>query len=306
MNFTLHQLKIFATVAKCKSITRAAEELFLTQPAISLQLKKLQGQFDIPLTEVVGRQLFITDFGLQIAERCERILEETDSIQSTVDQYKGLLSGHIKISVVSTGKYVIPYFVKPFTDKYPRVRITIDVSNKGKVIKDLVNNESDFSLVSVVPENLTVHSLELMENKLYLVGSNVHSKPIKSVGELEDVSLLFREEGSATRNAMEQFLKENNVEAKKTLSLVSNEAVKQAINAGLGYSIVPLIGLRLYLKSEELKIHHLPELPIVTKWNLIYNTGKRLSPAHEAFLDFVNEHKNEIIRENFDWTMDGG
>lgn len=304
MNYTLHQLRIFLKVADCQSITRASEELYLTQPAVSIQLKKLQDQFELPLTEVIGRQLYITDFGLKIAETSRRILEETDMIRYTMDQYKGLLSGKIKIAVVSTGKYVIPYFLKSFMDKYPGIEVSLDVSNKQKVVEGLANNDSDFSLVSVLPKELPLNSIELLENRLYLIGSSNYGKPVKSLKDLEKLTLLFREEGSATRMAMQQFLEKRNVPIGKTMELVSNEAVKQAINAGIGFSIVPLIGLRNELAVGSMQIFPIKGLPITTKWNLVYNKGKKLTPAHEALIKHIEENKQQIVKEHFDWAIE--
>ncbi len=302
MNYTLHQLKIFLKVAEYQSITKAADELHLTQPAISIQLKKLQEQFDLPLTEVVGRQLYITDFGKEIMIRSKRILEESEAIKYTIDQYKGHLTGKINISVVSTGKYVIPYFLKAFIDRYPGIEISIDVSNKNKVIEGLGKNESDFSLVSIVPDDLKVHRVELMENKLYLVGSADYKGPLRPK-DLEKVTLLFREEGSATRKAMLEFLEKHNLTVRKSMQLVSNEAIKQAINAGLGFSIVPLIGLRTALTSENMRIFPLKGLPIITKWNLIYAQGKNLTPAQSALIDFIEENKLRLVEEHFNWAV---
>ncbi|WP_044205968.1 LysR substrate-binding domain-containing protein [Flammeovirga sp. OC4] len=303
MNFTLHQLKVLLKIAEHQSITKASEELYLTQPAVSLQLKKLQDQFELPLTEVIGRQLYITDFGKEIVERSKRILEEADGIKYTVQQYKGVISGRIKISVVSTGKYVIPYYLKDFMDEYPSIDIKIDVSNKGKVIESLANNECDFSLVSVLPPDLRVNKVELIENKLYLIGSSSSREKIKKPKDLEKVTLLFREKGSATRNAMKEYLKSHDVNVKKSMELVSNEAIKQAINAGIGFSIVPLIGSKLLLESESVKFYDLKGLPMTTKWHFIYNKGKKLTPAHQVFLDYIEEHKDEIGRKYFSWAL---
>lgn len=302
MNYTLHQLKIFLKVAEYESITKASEELHLTQPAVSIQLKKLQEQFDIPLVEVVGRQLYVTDFGKKIAEASQRIIEETEQIKHTIDQYKGLLTGRIKVSVVSTGKYVIPYFMKPFMDRYPGVDISIDVSNKTKVIQEMMNNSSDFYLVSVLPKDIAIQSIPLMENHLYLVGSTMNQPRIKSISDLSKVTMIYRESGSATRNAMESFLSENEVSVKKKMNLVSNEAVKQAVNAGIGFSIMPLIGLRNVLDAGSMKIFPINGLPIITKWNLVYNKGKNLSPAHQEFVKFIEENKIEITNSDFGWT----
>lgn len=304
MHFTLHQLQVFLKISECQSITKAAAELYLTQPAVSLQLKKLQDQFELPLTEVIGRQLYVTDFGKEIAERSKRILAESDGIKYMVDQYKGLLTGSIKISVVSTGKYVIPYFLKTFMDLHPGVEINIDVSNKGKVIESLVNNESDFSLVSVLPDQIKLNTVELMENRLYLIGSSDQPIQLKRPKDLEKVTLLFREEGSATRNAMQDYLKQHDVEIKKSMELVSNEAVKQAINAGIGFSIVPLIGSREFIANKSLRIYPMKGLPIITRWNLIYNKGKQLTPAQEALVKYIEENKKQITSDHFDWALD--
>ena len=303
MNYTLHQLRVFLKVTECQSVTKAAEELYLTQPAVSIQLKKLQDQFELPLTEVVGRQLYITDFGKEIAARSRRILEEADAIRYTIAQYKGLLSGRIKVSVVSTGKYVMPYFLKPFMDKYPEVEISLNVSNKNRVVEEFVRNESDFSLVSVLPPELKTNKVELMENRLYLVGSKWFPGKVSKPKDLEKVTLLFREEGSATRNAMKEFLDKNKVKVGKSMELVSNEAVKQAVNAGIGFSIVPLIGLRTALESESISIFPMKGLPIITNWNLIYNQGKKLTPAQEALVNFIEENKERLAKEHFDWAL---
>ncbi|MEL6674572.1 MAG: LysR family transcriptional regulator [Bacteroidota bacterium] len=304
MNYTLHQLRIFLKVSECQSVTRAAEELHLTQPAVSIQLKKLQDQFELPLTEVIGRQLYFTDFGKEIAERSRKILEEADAIRYTVAQYKGLLTGKIKISVVSTGKYVIPYFLKPFMDQYPEVEIFIDVSNKNKVIEGLIQNDSDFSLVSVLPKDVKVHQVELMENRLFLVGSKIYKEKLKRPKDLEKLTLLFREEGSATRNAMTTYLAENQIKVGKSMELVSNEAVKQAIYAGIGVSVVPLIGLRTGIENANIHIYPFKGLPIITNWNLIYNQGKNLTPAQAALVSYMETHKHEIAQRHFDWALE--
>ncbi|GAB5417101.1 MAG: LysR family transcriptional regulator [Crocinitomicaceae bacterium] len=303
MNYTLHQLRVFLKVSEFQSVTKAAEELYLTQPAVSIQLKKLQDQFDLPLTEIVGRQLYVTDFGREIAERSKRILEEADAIKYTADRYKGLVTGKIKVSVVSTGKYVIPYILKPFMDLHPGIDISLDVSNKNRVVQGLIKNESDFSLVSILPEGVAVNTVQLMENRLYLVGSKDFEGKLNKPSDLNKATLLLREEGSATRMAMEAFLSSHDIKAQKSMELVSNEAVKQAVNAGIGVSIVPLIGLRSALSHENIRIYPMKGLPIVTQWNLIYSKGKKLTPAQQAFIDFIEKEKQNLQEKHFDWAL---
>ncbi|MEO9870974.1 LysR family transcriptional regulator [Ekhidna sp.] len=304
MNYTIHQLRVFQSICKNKSITKASEELYLTQPAVSIQLKKLQDQFDIPLTEVIGRQLYITDFGMEIHRVSARILQEAESLKTTVDQYKGLLSGKISISVVSTGKYVMPYFLKQFSEAHPQVELRIDVTNKNAVVESLTKNETDFSLVSVLPENPPVEAVELMENELFLVSNSDRtiSKKTFKPQDISELPIIFREKGSATRMVMKQFFSDHNINPEKSMELMSNEAVKQAVNAGLGVSIMPLIGLRNELKYGSLKIIPVKGLPIVTRWNLIYTKGKRLTPAASELLNFISSHKDEIVKDHFSWV----
>ena len=144
MNYTLHQLQVFLKVTQTKSITKAAEELHLTQPAVSIQLRNFQDQFEIPLTEIIGRQLYVTDFGKEIAIAANTILDEVYAINYKTMAFKGQLSGRLKLAVVSTGKYVIPYFLSGFLKNNASVELEMDVNNKTKVIKALKNNEVDF------------------------------------------------------------------------------------------------------------------------------------------------------------------
>jgi DNA-binding transcriptional LysR family regulator len=303
MNYTLNQLRIFLQVSESQSVTRAAEALFLTQPAVSIQLKKLQQQFSIPLTEVIGRQLFITDFGREIAKAAEKILNEVEAINYQSMAYKQLLTGKLKISVASTGKYVMPYFLSEFINAHRGVDLVMDVTNKTLVVKSLIENEVDFSLVSVVPEGIDTHQISLLQNRLYLIGSTKfkNKKPKKSRDIFKEYPLLLREQGSATRRAMEQFIDEKDLPYFKKIELTSNEAVKQSVIAGLGYSIMPLIGLKDALNNQELEIIPFKDLPIITTWNLIWLKAKKLSPAAAGFLEHLEAEKERIRQENFDW-----
>lgn len=301
MNYTLHQLKIFLKVIKTRSITKAAEDLHLTQPAVSIQIKNLQDQFDIPIFEVVGRKVFITEFGREIEEGAKRIMAEIDAMNSKAAAFKGQLTGKLKITVVSTGKYIIPSFLSDFMKEHPGIELVLDVTNRTKVIKSLENNEVDFALVSVLPENLKVEGIKLMENELFLVGSkdsvlNAESEDGKLFGE---IPLIYREQGSGTRSVMEKFIRSHNFPAVNKMELTSNEAVKQAVIAGLGYSIMPLIGIRNEIRSGDLKIIPVKGFPIKSTWRLVWLKTKSLSPVAKAYAEFVLKEKNRIIMEKF-------
>ena len=304
MNYTLNQLRIFLKVVQTESVTKASEELYLTQPAVSIQLKNFQDQFDIPLTEVVGRKIYITDFGREIAEAAENIINQVHAINYKTLAYKGQLTGKLKISVVSTGKYVMPYFLSQFMKENAGVELNMDVTNKYKVLESLENNSVDFALVSILPTTQNIEKLDLLQNKLYLVGSEkVTSKKGNSTKEIfENLPLIFREKGSGTRQTMEKFFSENNISVLKRMELSSNEAVKQALLAGLGYSIMPIIGIKNELQNEELEIIPIKELPITTTWSLIWLKGKKQTLVSAAYLEFLKKEITNIVQSKFMWS----
>ncbi len=303
MNYTLNQLQIFLKIVQTQSVTKASEELHLTQPAVSIQLKNFQDQFDIPLTEIIGRKMYITDFGQEIAQAAESILQQVHAINYKTSAFKGQLSGRLKISVVSTGKYVMPYFLTHFMKEHSAVELLMDVTNKNKVIESLTNNEVDFALVSILPKNLKVEKLDLLQNKLYLIGNGqTEFKKRSNLQEtFQDLPLIFREKGSGTRQTMEQFITNNELSVLKKMELTSNEAVKQAVLAGLGYSIMPLIGIKNELHNQELQIIPLKGFPIKTTWSLIWLSGKKHSPISLALLEHLESEKSNIVDDKFSW-----
>lgn len=301
MNYTLRQLMVFSKICEHKSITKAAESLHMTQPAASIQLKNLQAQFDIPLTELIGRQLYITPFGEEIYRASISILNETQKMEQSALAYEGHLVGKITTSVVSTGKYVMPYFLTDFLSQNPGVELAMDVTNKASVIESLNQNTVDFSLVSILPTGLAIETIELMENQLFLVAGKAMEKVQKAqpASYISDLSLIYRERGSGTRQTMERFLSEHQLQPRKRLELTSNEAVKQAVIAGLGYSIMPLIGIRNEIDRGDLHIIPIKGMPIASSWNLVWLKNKQFLPAAQQFLDFIRTEKKAIIERHF-------
>jgi len=303
MHFTLNQLRVFLRVTNTLSITRAAEELHLTQPAVSIQLKNFQNQFDIPLLEIVNKKIYVTDFGQEIAEAADKILAEAHAINHKMHAHRGELAGRLKLSIVSTGKYIAPYFITDFMKQHQGVELIMDVTNKAQVLSSLEKNEVDFSLVSVLPEALRIDKLELMQNKLYLVG-NTGTKFSQKENDkklFENIPLIYRERGSGTRHVMEKFIRQNNLPVQKKMELTSNEAVKQAVIAGLGYSIMPLIGIRNELSNKQLQIIPVKGFPIKSTWYLIWLKDKKFSPVASAYLNHINKEKQNIIQNKFEW-----
>ena len=304
MNFTLHQLKVFNTIVQNKSITKAAEELNMTQPAASIQLRNFQDQFDIPLTEVIGRQLYVTNFGMEIYDIAESILNKVDTIAYKTEAFKGLLSGKLRISVVSTGNYVMPYILNGFLKQHPQIDLVLDVSNKANVIKDLEQNEVDFSLVTVSPKHLDLHEEPIMSNKLHLVAASSNSLNIKKIEDkslFNRIPLIYREEGSGTRYTMQQFFTEEHIKPKIKLELTTNEAIKPAVVADIGFSIVSLLSIKNELSQNELKIIPVKGLPLESQWKLIWLKKKSLSPVALAFLEYVKQEKEKVYNDFFKW-----
>lgn len=303
MNYTLNQLQIFLKIVETESITKAADDLHLTQPAVSIQLKNFQDQFDIPLTEVVGRKIYITDFGKEIAIAATEILNKVEEINYKTIAYKGHLTGRLKLSVVSTGKYVMPFFLTKFMQEHKGIELIMDVTNKSKVVESLESNAVDFALVSILPNHLHIEKLDLLQNKLFLVGSrNMVDDYKHDIDKLfEDLPIIFREKGSGTRQTMEKFLAKRNLSVLKKMELTSNEAVKQAIMAGLGFSVMPLIGIKNELQNGDLKIITIKGLPIKTMWSLIWLKGKQHTPVSKALIQYLKKDKLHIVQSHFSW-----
>jgi len=304
MNYTISQLKIFLKIVEHGSITKASEELHLTQPAVSIQLKNFQKNFKYALTEIINKKLFVTDFGKEIALAAQNILTELELINYKSVGYNSDLSGKLKLSIVSTGKYIMPYFLAPFLSKYEAVDLELDVTNKSKVVASLEKNEIDFALVSILPENIQINKIDLIENQLMLVGNRSIVQEIeKNKRSIASTPLIFREIGSGTRQTMERFIIKNKFETKKKITLTSNEAVKQAVLSGMGISIMPIIGIKSELASGELEIIKVKGLPIKTTWSLIWLKEKKLSPIAQGYIEFLKANKMQIIEQQFTMSV---
>jgi DNA-binding transcriptional LysR family regulator len=254
---------------------------------------------------LVGRKIFITEFGREIVRAAEVIIAEMEHIQFRSKLHKGVLAGKIKISVVSTGKYIMPYFLSDFLKLHPNIELQMDVTNKTKVLENLEKNEVDFSLVSVMPENIGLEKLTLLKNKLVLVGKKNELKDQKPTIKLfNTLPLIFREAGSGTRHTVEAFFNKHNISFVKSMELTSNEAVKQAIIAGLGYSILPLIGIKNELMLKQLDVIDVPKLKLESEWNLVWLKSKSLSPQAKSLLNYIETHKERISMEHFEWISE--
>lgn len=310
MNFTLHQLKVFLKVAEKDSVTEAAGELNLTQPAVSSQLKLLQNQVGLPLTEVIGRKIHITDTGREFAELAKEILLKTEELDERMTSKKGKVSGKLKLSVVSTGKYFVPPILAEFKKAYPEVKISLDVSKRGESEAALLDYEADF-MIATSSSSLDAYSkIDFLPNPLVLTGpaspvdfelprqGKVNAKLLK------ELPFIYRERGSGTRKRMDKFLDQEGIDPDISMELVTNEAVKQLILAGFGVSFLSIYSMRLELEHKELQIIEHSKLPLKGQWSLVWLKGKKHTPATQAFLDFLVKNSDDWVDRLFPWVKE--
>lgn len=302
MNISLQQLRALQLIAHHNSITKAAQSMGMTQPAVSIQLKNLQEQFEVPLTEVIGKKIYITEFGQELVETADRIFAEVDQIEQKMLEIKGLLAGKIRISAVSTGKYIMPYLMADFMKIHPHVEISLEVSNRHKVLAHLQENDTDLALVSVYPEEFNLENVHLAENKLQLACSPENAEVYRNeieAGRWENIPFVLREKGSGTRVMMEKFFHERKINVNSRLDLATNEAVKQAVMAGLGASILSNFSMHQEIIQGRIAIIDYPDLPIIGKWHLVWLKQKKHSPAVLAFIRWISENKEKVFRSHF-------
>jgi DNA-binding transcriptional LysR family regulator len=307
MNFTLHQLHIFRTVVSTQSVSEAAALLHMTQPAVSIQLKNFQDQFDLPLTELVGRRIKVTDLGYEVAGLAKEILEKVEGVEHRLAAYRGLLAGKLRFAVVSTGKYILPHFLGAFVKAHPQIELSMDVTHRARVLELLQQGDIDFALVSVLPENLDLEELPIMPNYLHLVAAGGFELDDAVVLSLEDVSelpIIYREQGAGTRMVLESYFRDLAKPPRIKMELTSTEAVKQAVMAGLGVSVLSLYSMHFELQEGFIKIIPAQGFPLQTQWRLVWLKRKSLSPVAKAYLNHLRENIAGVISQYFGW-IDG-
>ncbi len=302
MNISIQQLRALKLVAEHNSLTKAAKILGMTQPAVSIQLKRLQEQFEVPLSEIVGKKVYMTEFGQELVNTAENIFNELDQVQDKMLELKGLLAGKISISAVSTGKYIIPYLMSEFMKLYPHVEISLEVSNRRTVLAHLQENVTDLALVSVIPDDMDLERIHLAENSWHLASNpenlDYYKKQIEE-NAWENIPIVFREQGSGTRLMMEKYFNHRNFAVKSKMELATNEAVKQAIMAGLGASIISNFSIYQEIEEGRIKTLEAPGLPIKSNWDLVWLRQKQHSPAVLAFIRWISENKERLFEKHF-------
>jgi DNA-binding transcriptional LysR family regulator len=299
-NATLHQLKVFEAVARHSSFTRAAEELFLTQPTVSMQVKQLAKAVGLPLFEQVGKRLYLTEAGKELYTACREIFDRLSQFEISVANLKGLKQGTLRIAVVTTAKYVIPRLLGPFCQRYPGIDVSLTVNNHEKILESLSDNRHDLYILSQPPDDLDVSIHPFLENPLVVLAWRNHplvqEKNI-SLKRLVEEPFIMREPGSGTRKSVQKLFDEQGLELHVKLDLGSNEAIKQAIAGGLGVSVLSLHTLALEGPNSPLAILDVEGFPIQRYWYVIYPSGKQLSIIAQAFFEYLLNEGKTVAEE---------
>lgn len=298
MNITLRQLKVFSSVARHLSFTRAAEELHLTQPAVSMQVKQLEGQLEIPLFEQLGKKIYLTEAGEEVFHYSRVISQQLDDMDTALANLKGLEHGKLRISVATTANYFAPHMLAAFTKRFPGVNVILDVTNRQTLLRQLAENEVDMVIMGKPPAQMELEAWAFMENPLVLIARPDHhlvGKKAIPLKELEQEVFLLREPGSGTRSAMERFFAAHDISIHASMEVSSDEAIKQSVQAGLGLGVMSQDAVQMELTLNRLRILDVSEFPIQRYWFVVHRKGKRLSAIAQAFKGFLLDEATQMF-----------
>jgi DNA-binding transcriptional LysR family regulator len=298
MNVTFRQLRLLEAVARNASYTRAAEEMNLTQPAVSTQIRQLEEEVGLPLFEQIGKKIYLTEAGKEVVAFSRTIAEQFRDIESVLDDMKGVKRGVLSLTVTSTGKYFAPYLLAEFIKHHPGTRVHLEVTNREELVEQLQENIPDMAIMGTPPDNMELIAEAFMQNPLVITARPDH--PLAQMNRiplsrLADENFILREPGSGTRNAVERFFKERGVKLNTTMEMSRNEAIKHAVMAGLGLGIVSLHTLEFELALNRIAILSVEGFPIMKEWYLVHRSGKRMSPIAQAFKEFVLNEAGNVV-----------
>ncbi len=301
LHLTLRQLQVFESVARNLSYSRAAEDLHLTQPAVSMQIKQLEENVSLPLFEQMGKRISLTEAGHELHRYSCVISQQLADMEVALDELKGMERGKLNISVVTTANYFAPHLLAKFCQRYSGITVSLNVSNRKTVLKQLADNVIDLAIMGQPPENQDIASESFMENPLVVIAPPDHPLcqlkkiPVK---QLEKEIFLVREPGSGTRSAMERFFAVNKININKGMETDTTEAIKQAVQAGMGLGIMSQHTAELELETGRLKVLDVQGFPIRRYWHVVNRKNKRLSGVALAFRDFLLKEASGLMLES--------
>ena len=297
LRLTLRQLEILDAVARCGSFSRASAELHLSQPAVSMQIKQLESTLGIPLFEQIGKRIQLTEAGRETLQATQAIHRELINLEHTLADLQGLKGGSLSVSVASTASYFTARLMALFREIHPDVRVSLNVVNRETLLKHLADNSIDLALMGQPPEGHDLSAQPFMDNPLVVIAAPNH--PLAGehripLARLTEEPYVGREPGSGTRDAVEKVFAENGLTLKAAMEMNKNEAIKQAVEAGLGLSVVSLHTVQAELTAQSLCVLDVQGFPLYRQWYLVQRQGKRLGPAAQAFAQFVLSEASRV------------
>ncbi|HEY7987374.1 MAG TPA: LysR family transcriptional regulator [Methylophilaceae bacterium] len=289
LHLTLRQLRVFEAVASSLSYSRAAESLFLTQPAVSMQIKQLEEVTGVNLFEQLGKKIFLTEAGSEFHHYSRNILQQLQDAENRLAELKGMGS-KLTISVASTASYIAPKLLAEFCQRHPQTKASMNVTNRESLLNQLAQNEVGLAIMGQPPDKLKLEATSFMQNQLVVIApadhplAEEHSIPLSR---LQQETFLIREQGSGTRVAMERFFAEQDIELTTGSEMSTNEGIKQAVQAGMGLGILSLDAAALEIETGRLRVLKVQAFPIMRHWYIVYRKGKKLSSTEKAFKEFL-------------------
>ena len=297
-NYTLKQIQTFIEVAREKSVSKAAERLFVTQPAVSMQIRQLEEAFGLPLIEPIGRNIQLTGAGQEFLTHAIAAMGQLKDMEAMMAEHVGVKKGHIELAVVSTAKYFIPMLLVRFNKLFAGIDIQLRIDNRENILGMLARNEVDLVVMGRAPSTLDCEATAFATNPLAIVAAPDHplvrrkQLPFTALGEHRFV---VREQGSGTRAAMERLFAENKTPLNVVMEMPSNETIKQAVMAGMGLSFLSLRTVRHELASGHIALVDIKGMPVMGDWYITHLSSKKLSPAARAFKEFLIEQGGALM-----------
>jgi DNA-binding transcriptional LysR family regulator len=299
MHLTLRQLQCFAAVARNRSFTKAADELHLTQPAVSMQIRQLEQQAGVSVTEQLGRQIHLTEAGKEVYRYARMILQHIDEMDDVLNRIKGLSGGKLQIAAISSANYFAPKLLGTFHQRFPEISVSMEVTNQTAVLRLVTENEVDMAIMGQPPKDASLDAIPFMDNPLVVVAPPDHRLagrkriPLK---ELEKEVFLTREPGSGTRGAMQRFFREHKLKLTTGMEMGSLSGIKQSVMAELGLGLLPRGAIQAELALNQLVVLDLKGTPINRHWHVVLHKGKRLSVAADAFRTLLIDEAEDLLR----------
>lgn len=297
---TLRQLQVFESVARNLSFSRAAAELHLTQPAVSMQVKLMEEHAGLPLFERLGKKIFLTEAGAELHQHSRVIAQQLRDADEALAARKGLSQGRLLITMVSTAKYFVPPLLARFLGQHPGVTVKLSANNREVVLKQLADNEVDLAIMGRTPEGMDAVAEPFARHPHVIIaapGNPLAKKRSIPLARLAQETFLIREPGSGTRGLLERLFAEHRLPLNVSMEMASNETIKQAVQAGMGVSLLSLHTIELELKTRRLVVLDVQSLPIVRDWHVVHLAAKRLSPVAQAFRDFLLSTAGKLLPE---------